>query len=63
MSQNNDQASAPLEEVVLSQSFIIQTMINLLEQKGLLTREEILQEFQRIQEAKPGCDCGEEHYH
>lgn len=48
----------PLEEVVLGQSFIIQAIINVLEKKGLLTREEVFEEFQQIQEELEECDCG-----
>ena len=47
-----------IEELVMSQVYAIQAIINVLERKGLVTREEIFDEIQAIQESVGDCDCG-----
>ena len=37
-----------LEELVMSQMWELQALYNLLEQKGLITKDEILEEIKRI---------------
>jgi len=43
-----DKEMVSLEEVVLSQSYEMAAIITLLEKKGLLTREEILEEIMNM---------------
>jgi len=56
-----------IEEMVMSQVYAIQALLNVLERKGIITHEEIIEEIQAIQEADGGCDCdcgchcGEDH--
>ena len=38
----------PLEEVVMSNVYTQEAIVNLLEKKGLLTKKEVLEEMQRI---------------
>ncbi len=38
----------PIEEVVMSNVYTQEAIINLLEKKGLLTKKEVLEEMQRI---------------
>ena len=38
----------PLEEVVMSNVYSQEAIVNLLEKKGLLTKKEVLEEMQRI---------------
>lgn len=51
-----------IEELVMSQVYAIQAVINVLERKGNITREEIFEEIQVIEAAVGGCDCGKDHY-
>ncbi len=44
-----------LEEVVIAQSFELEAMMNVLEQKGLVTKAEILEKLKRLR-AKTGTD-------
>jgi hypothetical protein len=39
-----------LEDVVISSSYEISAMFNILERKGLITREEVVEEVKRIRE-------------
>ena len=59
MSQE-DNEKVSMEELVMSQVYAVQAIINLLERKGILTREEIFDEIQAIEEAvgDDECDCG-----
>jgi hypothetical protein len=61
---DNHQEAVPVEEVLLSQIYTMQALINVLEKKGLLTREEILEEFEAIKEiVADECDCDDgEHF-
>jgi hypothetical protein len=40
--------SVPLEDVVMSNVFTQEAIINLLEKKGLVTKEEVMEEMKRI---------------
>ncbi|HEX3044264.1 MAG TPA: hypothetical protein VHY08_05880 [Bacillota bacterium] len=63
MAENN-QDTAPIEEILLSQVYTMQALINVLERKGLVTREEILEAFEAIKDImEDECDCGEDHLH
>ena len=63
MAENNREA-VPVEEVLLAQLYTMQALINVLEKKGLLIREEILEEFEAIKEiVEDNCDCDGEHIH
>jgi transketolase N-terminal domain/subunit len=63
MAENNREA-VPTEEVLLSQIYTLQALINVLEKKGLLTREEILEEFEAIKEImEDECNCEDDHLH
>ena len=44
--------TATVEEVVISQSYEIAALANLLERKGILTREEVLGEIGRLHKSK-----------
>ena len=46
-----------VEEILMSQAYAIQAIINVLEKKGILTREEIFDEIQAIEEEVGDCDC------
>jgi hypothetical protein len=57
MSQEpNETEQVSLEELVMSQVYAIQAVINVLERKGILTREEIFDEIQAIEESVDDCD-------
>ena len=47
-SKNGQQKTASLEEVVISTVMTEEAIINILERKGLLTREEVLQEIRSV---------------
>jgi translation elongation factor EF-Tu-like GTPase len=58
MMSDNQREDVPVEEVLLSQIYTVQALINVLEKKELLTREEILEEFEAIKETLADeCDC------
>jgi hypothetical protein len=40
----------PLEEIVMSNVYTQEAIVNLLERKGLLTKKEVLEEMRRIME-------------
>ena len=40
----------PIEEIVVSHAFEIMAMVSILEQKGILTRQEILDEIQLMRD-------------
>ena len=42
--------TVPLEEVVMSNVYSQEAIVNLLEKKGLLTKKEVLEEMKRIME-------------
>ena len=42
--------SVPLEDVVMSNVFTQEAIINLFEKKGLVTKEEVMEEMKRIME-------------
>ncbi len=44
----NKEETATLEEVVVSQSYEIAALVSLLEKKGLLTREEVIEEIKKL---------------
>ena len=54
-SDNKEQID--IEQLLLSQLYTLQALINVLERKGLLTKEEILEELTELEKAT----CGE-HY-
>ena len=49
----NKKETVSLEELVLSQMWEIQALYNLLEKKGLMTKNELLEEIKRIKKTKP----------
>jgi hypothetical protein len=56
--------AVPMEELLLSQIYTMQALINVLEKKGVLTREEILEEFESIKDIMDDeCGCDGEHWH
>lgn len=57
MSQQEDNESISIEELVMSQMYAIQAIINVLERKGVLTREEVFDEIEAIEEAAGECEC------
>lgn len=59
--QTNEEVS--LKDLMISQIYTVQALINVLEKKGVLTRDEILQEFHEIQNSMNHCDCGCDHEH
>lgn len=65
MSHQHEEEEISIEEMVMSQVYAIQALINVLERKGIITHEEIFEEIQAIQAADGGCDCdcdcGEDH--
>ena len=48
MSENSEKDAVDLEEAIQENMFQISAIIALLEQKGLLTRQEVLEEVQGI---------------
>jgi len=46
-----DKEMVSLEEVVLSQSYEIAAIVSVLEKKGLLTREEIIEEIKNMRKS------------
>jgi len=60
---NQKHEEIPLEDVVMSRVYTLQALINVLEKKGLLTREEILAESHELQKSMDNCDCGHDHSH
>ncbi len=48
----NKKETIPLEELVISQMWELQALYNLLEKKGVITKNELLEETQRIKETK-----------
>jgi hypothetical protein len=49
MAKKEDSREAvPIEEVVMSNVYTQEAIVNLLEKKGLLTKKEVLEEMQRI---------------
>ncbi len=57
MSEQEDNETVSIEELVMSQVYAIQAIINVLERKGVLTREEVFDEIQAIEEAAGDCEC------
>ncbi len=54
MANNNNNGSentVSVEELLLSQTYTMQAIVNLLERKGIMTREEIIEEMQTLQAA------------
>ncbi len=47
----NQSGKKSLEELVMTQSYILEAIMNLLEKKNLISREEIVQELKLIQAA------------
>jgi hypothetical protein len=43
-----DQETVTLEEIVISSSFEIAAMFNIMERKGLITRKELEEELKRL---------------
>ncbi len=56
VSQEDDE-KVSIEELVMSQVYAVQAIINVLERKGILTREEIFDEIQAIEESVGDCEC------
>ena len=48
--QDDPRETIPLEEVVMSNVYTQEAILNLLEKKGLLTKQEVLEEMKRIME-------------
>jgi len=47
----SDKEMVSLEEVVLSQSYEVAALVSILEKKGLLTREEVIEEIKRLRQS------------
>jgi hypothetical protein len=45
--------TVPLEEVVLAQAFQLEALTNVLEQKGIIRKAEVLEEIKRLREKTP----------
>jgi hypothetical protein len=45
--------AVPLEEVVLAQAFQLEALLNVLEQKGVIKKAEVLEEIKRLQATTP----------
>jgi hypothetical protein len=48
--QDDPRETIPLEKVVMSNVYTQEAILNLLEKKGLLTKQEVLEEMKRIME-------------
>ncbi len=46
--QEDERERVPIEEVVMSNVYTQEAIINLLEKKGLLTKKEVLEEMRRL---------------
>jgi hypothetical protein len=46
--RQNSRETVPVEEVVMSNVYTQEAIVNLLEKKGLLTKKEVLDEMRRI---------------
>ncbi len=46
--QQDSEETVPLEDVVLSNVFAQEAILNILEKKGLVTKEEVMEEMKRI---------------
>jgi hypothetical protein len=54
MAKSMESGSAvPLEEVVLAQAFEFEALLNVLERKGVLTQQEVLDEITRLKATTP----------
>jgi hypothetical protein len=53
----NQREQVDIEQLLLSQLYTLQALVNVLERKGLLTKEEILEELTELEKAT----CGEHH--
>ncbi len=45
--------AVPLEEVVLAQAFELEALMNVLEQRGLITKAAVLEEIKRLRAQAP----------
>jgi len=50
--KEEERERVPIEEVVMSNVYTQEAIINLLEKKGMLTKQEVLNEMQRIMEER-----------
>jgi len=48
MTKARGRHTVPLEEVVLAQSFQMEALLNVLEQKGVIRKAEVLEEIKRL---------------
>jgi hypothetical protein len=48
--QQDSEETVPLEEVVMSNVYTQEAIVNLLEKKGVLTKQEVMEEMKRIME-------------
>lgn len=46
--KQDSEETVPLEDVVLSNVFTQEAILNLLEKKGLVTKEEVMEEMKRL---------------
>jgi hypothetical protein len=46
--QDDPRETIPLEEVVMSNVYTQEAIVNLLEKKGLVTKEEVMEEMKRL---------------
>ena len=46
--KENSRETVPLEEVVMSNVYTQEAIVNLLERKGLLTKKEVIEEIKRL---------------
>ncbi len=51
-SNGGNREEVPLEKIVISNMYSIEGIINLLVEKGILTREEVLNEMERVVKEK-----------
>jgi hypothetical protein len=54
---DNQREQFDIEQLLLSQLYTLQALVNVLERKGLLTKEEILEELTELEKAT----CGDHH--
>jgi hypothetical protein len=55
MDRKNERETVSVEKLVLSQTYTFQALINILERKGITTRDEVLEELRNME----GLVCGD----
>lgn len=54
MTDNNNKKTVSIEEITISNMYEIEALIRLLEKKGLLTHEEVLNELKILKQERDG---------